>query len=120
MPYLLLTITLVAGVAGQLLLKKGLLVIGQFPQSLGELLNFFSRVFSSPFILSAVFLWIIAVLAWIFAATKAEMSYIYPFMALSFVLVALFSMLLFKENVTLLRWLGIIIICGGVFLVTRS
>jgi len=41
-------------------------------------------------------------------------------MALSYVLVALFSLFLFKEDVTALRWLGIIVICVGVFLVSRS
>ena len=120
MPYLLLVITLVAGVAGQLLLKKGLLVIGQVPQSFGELVPFFSKVFTDPYVLSAVFLWVVAVLAWILAVSKAELSSVYPFMALSFVLVALFSLIIFKEDVSAIRWVGIIVICLGVFLVSRS
>ena len=58
--------------------------------------------------------------AWILAVARAELSHIYPFMALSYVLVALFSLLLFRENVTALRWAGILVICVGVFLVSRS
>ena len=36
------------------------------------------------------------------------------------IVVALFSLVLFREDVTLVRWLGIAVICAGVFLVARS
>lgn len=106
--------------AAQLLLKKGLLLVGGFPQNLSELGHFFAKAYTNAYILSAVFLTIVTALAWILAVSKTELSQIYPFMALSYVLVALFSLLIFKEDVTALRWVGIVVICFGVFLVSRS
>ena len=120
MIYLLVFISVAAMTAAQLLLKKGVLLVGGFPQNLGELGHFFSKVYTNGYVLSAVFLTIITALAWILAVSKAQLSYIYPFMALSYVLVALFSLLVFKENVNALRWAGIAAIVIGVILVSRS
>lgn len=120
MIYVLVFISVAAMTAAQLLLKKGLIAVGQFPQNFSQLLPFFSKVYSNPYVISAVFLAILTALAWVLAVSRAQLSFVYPFMALSYVLVALFSLLLFKEDVTALRWAGIAVICAGVFLVSRS
>jgi len=120
MVYLLVFISVAGMTTGQLLVKKGILQVGGFPQNLSELAHFFLRAYTNPYVISAVFLTIVVALAWILAVSKAELSYIYPFMALSYVLVTLFSLLIFKEDVTVLRWAGIVAICIGVFLVSRS
>jgi drug/metabolite transporter (DMT)-like permease len=94
--------------------------VGQFTFSLHDLFGFPLRAFRNTCILVAVFMVLIAALAWILALSKSELSYIYPVAALSYVFVALLSFLIFHEDVTLLRWLGIAVICLGVFLVSRS
>jgi len=90
MVYVLVFISVVGMTAGQLFAKKGVLQVGGFPQNLGELGDFFSKAYTNAYILSAVFLNIMVALAWILALSKAQLSHIYPFMALSYVLVALF------------------------------
>ena len=120
MVYLLVFISVAAMTAAQLLLKKGLLLVGEFPGRLGDLLPFFLKAYTNIYVISAVLLTIVTALAWILAVSKVQLSFVYPFMALSYVLVALFSLLFFKEDVGVLRWLGIIVICAGVFLVSRS
>ena len=120
MVYLLVLISVVAMAAAQLFLKKGVLQIGGFPQSLGDLGHFLLALSTNGYIISVVLLTITTAFAWMLALSKAELSYIYPFMALSYVLVALFSIWLLNENVTALRWLGIALICLGVFFVARS
>ena len=118
--YILVFISVAGMSAAQLLLKKGLLSIGQWPQNFSEIIKFFLKVFSNPYVISAVIMTLLTVLAWILALSKAELSNAYPFMALSYVLVAVFSLLFFKEDITVLRWFGILVICLGVFLVSRS
>ena len=120
MIYLLVFISIAAMTAAQLLLKKGLHVVGTFSGRLSDLLPFFLKAFTNIYVISAVLLTIVTALAWIIAVSKAQLSFVYPFMALSYVFVALFSLLLFKESVTALRWVGIIIIGVGVLLVSRS
>jgi drug/metabolite transporter (DMT)-like permease len=120
MAYLLILIPVATVAASHLLLKKGLLIIGQFPQSFSELIPFFLKTFTNIYVISAVVLTIPTALVWILAISRTQLSFAYPFLALSYVLVALFSLLIFKEDVTILRWLGILVICAGVFLVSRS
>jgi uncharacterized membrane protein len=118
--YLLVFISVASMTAAQLFLKKGLLSIGQLPRNFSETMQFFLKAYSNSYVIGAVLLTVLTALAWILAVSRAELSRVYPFMALSYVLVALFSLLFFKEEVTILRWFGIIVICLGVFLISRS
>ena len=120
MVYLLVFISVVAMTAAQLLLKKGLLSVGEFPARLNDIIPFFLQTFTNTFVILAVLLTVVTALTWVLALSRAQLSFLYPFMALSYVLVALFSLLLFKEDVGVLRWVGIIVVCDGVFLVARS
>jgi len=118
--YFLVFISVVAMSGAQLLLKKGLLQVGAFSLNIGEIGSFFMKAYTNVYVISAVILTVITALAWILAVSKAELSHIYPFMALSYVLVALFSLVIFKEDVNALRWAGIAAIVIGVILVSRS
>lgn len=121
MPYLFMLITLAGVVTAQLLLRKGMLLIGQFPQGLNEVVPFFFRAFTNAYVLCAFFSLLLAGLSWMVAVSRAEeLSRVYPFMALSYVLVVLFSAVVLKEDVTSVRWIGVVLIASGVFLVTRS
>ena len=120
MIYLLVSTSIAGMTAAQLLLKKGLLAVGPYPQHLSEIAGFFARACTNVYVMSAVALAIVTAMAWILAVARAQLSQIYPFMALSYVLIAVFSLLIFKEDVTALRWVGIVVICVGVFLVARS
>ena len=121
MPYFLVLITLAGLVTAQLLLRKGMLLVGQFPHNVAEMIPFFFRAFTNFYVLFAILSAVLAGLAWVTAVSRAEhLSRIYPLIGLSYVGVALFSALIFKENVTILRWVGIITICVGAFLVSKS
>lgn len=120
MMYFLVFISVVAMSGAQLLLKKGLLQVGAFSLNISEIGSFFMKAYTNVYVISAVILTVITALAWILAVSKAELSHIYPFMALSYVLVALFSLVIFKEDVNALRWAGIAAIVIGVILVSRS
>ncbi len=54
MPYLFMLITLAGVVTAQLLLRKGMLLIGQFPQGLKEVVPFFFRALTNFYVLSQV------------------------------------------------------------------
>jgi len=120
MVYLLVLGAAISMSAAQLLLKKGLIAVGQYPQELSQLIPFFVKACTNPFVILSIFFTAVTAFAWILAASRAPLSLIYPFMALSYILVALFSLIIFKEDISLLRWTGIAVICIGIFLVSRS
>jgi drug/metabolite transporter (DMT)-like permease len=81
---------------------------------------FFLKALSSWPILAALFLAIVGSLIWFVVLTRFELSYSNLMVSLTFVLVMLASMALFKEHISLLRWIGAALIVLGVFFVSQS
>ena len=104
----------------QILLKKGVneIVIGQSSgRPIWEILWSF---ISNLNIFCGVFIFVISLLIWLYLLSKCELSYLYPFGSLSYVLAAIAGWYFFSENVTILRILGIAIIFLGVCCVAKS
>lgn len=119
---LVLLIVLVAVVLsgiGQLLLKYGLNSIGAVDFQ-ASILRAYIRIFASPVVLGGAFTYFSASLMYIYALTKFDLSFAYPLVAFGYVITALGGKLFLAEEITLQRWVGIFVICGGVYLVTRS
>ena len=99
-------------------LKLGMLQIGNI--RLLELKNntlpLFLSIFKNPYILIAIPLYTGGFILWLIILSKFNLSFTYPFLALSFVLVPL----LLGEYISLLRWAGILVIFSGVVLIGFS
>lgn len=111
-------IILIAG--GQLLLKYGMLKIGYIKLNPEHLLTFLGKVATSPYIITGLGLYFISALIWLIVISREELSSVHPLLALVYVFIIFFSWLLFKEDVGLVRILGVLAIALGVFLVSRS
>jgi len=61
-----------------------------------------------------------SVCVWLAALSKAPVSTAYPMLSLGYVVVAAVSVLWLGESMTPAKVLGIVLICGGVILVSRS
>jgi len=116
--YVFLTIT--STVAGQLLLKRGMSQVGEVPREHGRILWFLLGAFLNPQVFAALCLAFVASLGWMAAVSRLPLSYAYPFMAVTFPLVLVFSRFLFLEQISTLRWIGVFVIWFGVYLVSRS
>ncbi len=103
--------------AGQLLLRKGL---QESSFSFDMMLKIFVFVFTNLYVLIGLTAIVMSSIIWLSALSRTELSYAYPMLSLGFVIVALFSMLLLNEHLTLIRWVGIFTICTGVFLMHKS
>lgn len=113
----LIFISLALGTTGQLLLKKG---VGMSELKKDEIIKKIFRYLFNPYVITGILFFIVSALLWIIMLSKIELSYAYPMISLSYILIAIFSKLLFKENISKLRWLSIAIIIVGVILVTLS
>ena len=119
----LFAVSLIIGLTGQLLLKKGMNYLGEITLFSDGVLSFFKTiwaVFTNRTVLSGVFFFATSSLLWLIILSGLELSYIYPLVSLNYVLIAMGSRLFFKEQVTKMRWLSIIIIIMGVILVSSS
>lgn len=115
-----LLISMVLGVIGQVFIKKGLTSLGGLTFSTA-FVNSFTRIFLSPFTILGLFLYFIGVFFWLYALSKVDLSYAYPFAAgLSYAFAMLVSWFILGESISHLRWIGVGVICLGVFIVARS
>jgi multidrug transporter EmrE-like cation transporter len=101
-------------VYGQLVIKWRVIHKGALPAEITAKLAFLFRAFIDPYVLSGFAAAFIASLFWMAAMSKFEISVAYPFMSLAFVLVLLFSVLLFQEPITIGKVLGMGLICAGI------
>lgn len=120
MGYLYILGTVFFTVYGQLILKWRLEKYSHFPEEIFAKLIFFIRIILTDFwIFSGFFSAFLAALFWMMALSKLDLSFAYPFMALNFIFVFMFSIFLFKEPLSFYKILGLILIVIGVIVSSK-
>lgn len=120
MGYFYIVLTIVFTVYGQLVIKQQVNTIVEFPSGLGLIPFYIRFILTRPLVLSGFISAVLASVAWIGALSKFQLSYAYPFMSLNFVLVVLLSFFIFHDTVNWYRIIGLILICVGVFIVSKG
>ena len=109
------------GAFGGILLKTGASQIGQMQiHSLAQLIEYLFRLFTNIPSLTGVALYFFSAVVWSYLLTKLDISFVQPILALTYVATPLLAILILHEHVPAMRWLGIIIIIAGVFIVART
>jgi drug/metabolite transporter (DMT)-like permease len=114
----LVSMCIVLGAAGQLFMKRGMGEIGEVG-SVGELFHPSTlwQMLTNPFVFGGVVMYAVALILWLGALSQLEVSMIYPLLSLGYVLTALFAFAFLHEVVTLARWVGILLITLGCYLI---
>ena len=112
--------TVVFTVYGQLILKWRIVEYGPLPVCFMDKIIFLIKLLLDPFIVSGFIAAFIASLLWMAAMTTVDLSFAYPFMSASFVLVFIFSILLFNEPFSVHKMLGLLFIVIGLFISARG
>lgn len=115
--FIFLTIGLT--VAGQLLVKHGMTQIGKAPADAGQLPLFFLKAIFKPANFLGLSSAVLAALCWMGALSRCDLSFAYPFMALAIVLVLALTPALFGEHVSAKQWIGVGIVCVGLWIASR-
>ena len=112
MNILLILISVLLNCAAQLCIRKGMLIVGEVGMS-GMVQNLGAMI-------SNLWLWGAMVLMWMAVLSKVEVSFAYPFLSIGYVVAALVGYYFFDESLTFTRIAGIMVICVGVYLISRS
>ncbi|MCJ7471663.1 MAG: EamA family transporter [Actinobacteria bacterium] len=118
---LLILLSISIAVTGQVLLKIGIDRIGiNGFGSMKALTGLFSGIIKSPMVLTGLFLYFISAAIWLVILSTVDLSFAYPFIGLSYVIVLILSKFILKEEVNPLRWAGAFIITVGVVIISRG
>lgn len=114
MGHIYILFTIVFTVYGQLILKWQVGKAGALPDLPLDKLIFCLKLIFTPWIFSGLVAAFLASLCWMAAMTKFQLSYAYPFMSLSFVLVLVLSAAFFHEPLTWTKAIGMALLVSGV------
>lgn len=112
----LILASVACGAVGQLILKAGMNSLGPLQLSLNTLVS----MATNPLLLVGIAIFGVSTLLWLLALMKADLSFAYPFLSLTYIAVLVGGAVLFQENVTLPRVIGFAMIVAGVLIVARS
>ena len=117
-PLILTSVSLNA--LAQILLKQGMLSIGRFDFSAGQMAATLPRVALNPFVVGGMACYALSIGLWLMVLSRVEVSAAYPFLSVGYVIAVAAGYWFFGEGLGLARILGISLICAGVVLVARS
>lgn len=117
----LILVSIILGPLGNVFLGKAMKGIGPATSArVLDLAPIASRVLASPYIWLGITCLLGFFIAHMLLLTWADYSYVQPATSLSYLSISVLSYLLLGEMISPLRWLGVTVICLGVFLVGRT
>lgn len=115
---ILILINTVLTVSGQTFLKLGINKVQSLHPS--SLANFFLNSFLTPEVVFGICLYSISMFMWLVILSKANLSFAYPVVAISYVLILISSVVFLHETVTPIRIIGVAVIILGVGLISQT
>ena len=116
----LILLSTVFTVAGQLFFRKGMLEVGEVSFSLQSLWKTVGGTASNIYVIIGFILFALGAIWWLVVLSEAEVSYAYPMGSIGYVLLLFASWLFLGESIPLSRWIGVFLICLGMFFIARG
>lgn len=117
---LLVMISSLLGVVGQISLKMGMERLGTLDVSgPANIMQTAFHVFTAPLVLLGLGFYGLGAVVWLAVLSRLDVSLAYPLLALNFVLVPLLAWLILGEHVPSGRWFGVAIVLVGVTIISR-
>jgi len=118
---LILLIGLVFEAAGVVFLKKGVTQVGEVKQaSVAEIVRVVKAGLTNPSVLLGVLFEALFFLCLLVLLAESDISFLWPLTALSFVLTTLAALIFLGEQVSSVRWTGVVFIMIGAALISYS
>jgi drug/metabolite transporter (DMT)-like permease len=118
---ILVAICIIFGAGGQILMKTGMSQISQIG-GLSKLLSpdTLISIITNLYVLGGLLLYGISAFLWLGALSTLDVSFMYPLLSLGYVIVAVLAFMFLKEDITLLRIGGILLVVGGCFMILKT
>jgi drug/metabolite transporter (DMT)-like permease len=108
-------------VAGQLLLKVGMLRVGAIDSArLRSPVAVVGAVARQPAVVLGFAIYGASALLWLYVLSQSELSFAFPFLSLAYAGVTAAATVLLKEHFTTRQWLGLVLVTAGVIAVAAS
>ena len=117
--YLVILTSLACAVLAQVLFKLGVNSVGGFELN-GNVLGGLLNLLTQWQVLLGLATYVLGWLLWMNALSRFDLSFVYPFTVLNYVMILGASWLILGEGASPIRYLGVTLICGGVIISARG
>jgi drug/metabolite transporter (DMT)-like permease len=118
---ILIFFVIMFGSLGNISLSKGMKHVGTFSSwRPGDVMPFLARALESGMVWLGILLLILFFVAYTLVLSWADYSFVQPASSIGYGVVAMLGYFLLGEAVTSTRWIGVAVICLGVFLVSQT
>jgi transporter family protein len=116
-PWGLMVTAILTNVSGDLLLSRGTHQLGQ---NLSSMSVQYLRAFANPCTILGICVLVCWLVAQLILLSRADLSFVMPITATTYILIAIFGHFLFQEQLSRTQWTGIAAICVGTALAGRT
>ncbi len=114
-----LFVSALLAVFAQLLLKKGMLIVGEI-STYPSLVAFMLRAFLQYYVIAGLFLYFLSAASWLAVLSAIPLNVAFALNSISFIIVMLLSWLVLREPITLSIFVGNMFIITGIFIIARG
>ena len=118
MNIILILVIVLLNCTAQLCIRKGMLLVGETGMS--NMITNLGVMVTNIWLWGAMICYALSILLWMAVLSKVEVSFAYPFLSIGYVVAAVVGYYFFGESLSVIRIVGIVIICIGVYLISRS
>jgi uncharacterized membrane protein len=119
--YILIFFVVLFAPLGNVFLSKGMKTVGTLSlHQPSDIIHVFWQVFSCPFIWIGIGFLLLFFIAYLLVLSWADYSFVQPASATSYGVVAILGHFALKEPISIVRWIGVAVICLGVLVVGNT
>ena len=120
MKYAFVGIAVLLGAFGQVCMKFGMDARPPMEGFPGGTVAWYVRTVFSPYVFAGLTLYFISSLFWLTSLRFFQLSFVYPLIATGYIVVMVLSYFFFKDQITWVRVMGVLLICAGVALIAQT
>jgi drug/metabolite transporter (DMT)-like permease len=114
-------IATLSGAVGQILMRRGMQIVGPLESyAVLDILQYLWHAITQPYVIGGTILSGIFFFALLTALGWTDVTVAFPLTALEYAFAALLAVIVLKERVPALRWVGIALVIAGVILISAS
>lgn len=117
---LIILLSILLSSVAHLFLKKGMMVHSLGTDVSGGILGLLWAISTNLWVMGGMFLHVSALAVWLWALSKVDITFAYPFLTLGYVLVYAMAWFWLGEELSSTKVLGMVVIITGIIILTKG
>lgn len=105
---------------GNICWKMGIVKMNGFMMGDKSFVSNIMTLLTSPWMWAGGIFYVLGTLWWFYIISREDLSYVYPMVSIGYILTAIAGVLIFKESVSMIRWVGMGVVSFGFIILSMK